>query len=127
VITEVPGPTVVAKPPAAIVATVIVPLDHVTVDVMSFVELSEYVPVAVNCCEPGFATVGVAGVTAIETKFGVTVNTAIFEVTPESVAVMFEVPTATPVARPVAEIVAVAGVAEFQVTVEVMSFIELSE
>ena len=50
---------------------------HVTVLAMSFVELSLYVPVAVNCCVLPATMEGDAGVTAIErsvTPAGVTVR-----------------------------------------------------
>ena len=46
----------------------------------------------------------------------VTVNVKVFEVTPLSVAVMFDVPVPAPLARPVELMVATASVAEFQVT-----------
>ncbi len=39
---------------------------HVTVVVMSCVELSEKVPVAVNCCVVPLAIVGLVGVTDID-------------------------------------------------------------
>ena len=66
----VPPATPVASPPeAAIVAVAGVPEAHVTVDVMSAVVLSLYVPVAVNCCvAPTFRCAGDAGVTAIELR-----------------------------------------------------------
>ena len=56
----------------------------------------------------------------------VTVSAKVFEVTPLNEAVMFELPTATPVARPVVEMVAAAVLEEFQVTVLVMLAVELS-
>src|SRR5438552_13214612 len=66
----VPPATPVASPPeAAIVAVAGVPEAHVTVDVISAVVLSLYVPVAVNCCvAPTFRCAGDAGVTAIEVR-----------------------------------------------------------
>src|SRR5256885_12572923 len=70
VICVVPAATPVASPPDAVmVAVAVVPEAHVTVDVISAVELSLYVPVAVNCCvAPTFKFAGVAGVTAIELR-----------------------------------------------------------
>src|SRR5256885_6408128 len=70
VICVVPAATPVASPPEAVmVAVAVVPDAHVTVVVMSAVELSLYVPVAVNCCvAPTFKFAGVAGVTAIEVR-----------------------------------------------------------
>ena len=78
-------------------------------------------PVAVNCCVSPFGTDGVAGVTAIACKVAaVTVSKSVGEVTPLKLAVMLLVPTPTPVARPVALMVAEPGVAEAQVTWPVM-------
>ena len=70
VICVVPAATPVASPPDAVmVAVAVVPDAHATVAVMSAVELSLYVPVAVNCCvAPTFKFAGVAGVTAIEVR-----------------------------------------------------------
>jgi hypothetical protein len=48
--TALPGPAAVTTPPAVTVATVGLPEVHVTEPVTSFVEASEYVPFAVNCC-----------------------------------------------------------------------------
>jgi len=66
----VPPATPVASPPEAVmVAVAVVPEAHVTVAVISAVELSLYVPVAVNCCvAPTFKFAGVAGVTAMEVR-----------------------------------------------------------
>jgi len=66
----VPLATPVASPPEAVIVAVAgVPDAHVTVAVISAVELSLYVPVAVNCCvAPTFKFAGVAGVTAIEVR-----------------------------------------------------------
>ena len=117
----VPTPAPVARPPAVIVAVVVVAEFHVTVLVMFAVELSLYVPVAVNWCVAPLAIDGVAGVTAIDTSVAaVTVSTSAGEVTPLSAALMSLVPTPAPVARPVVVIVAVVVVAEFHVTVLVM-------
>jgi len=66
----VPAATPVASPPALIVATLVVCEVHVTVLVKFCVELSENVPVAVNCSVALFAIDGFAGVTAIDTSVG---------------------------------------------------------
>ena len=63
------------------------------------------------------AMVGVAGVTEMEVRIGVTVSVAV-PVTPLRVAVMVVEPAATPVARPAAT-VATAGLALVQVAVAV--------
>src|SRR5580765_7470939 len=70
VICVVPCATPVASPPEAVmVAVAVVPEAHTTVAVISAVELSLYVPVAVNCCvAPTFKCAGAAGVTAIEVR-----------------------------------------------------------
>ena len=66
------------------------------------------------------AMVGPAGDTAIETRVGApTVSTSPGEVIPFKVAVIDEVPVATPVARPAALMVATLGVPEVQVAVAV--------
>ena len=73
-------------------------------------------PVAVNCCVAPALIDAVAGVTAIDCSVFVTVNTAAGEVTVPSVAVMLLVPAATPVAKPLALIVATDVVPDVQVT-----------
>ena len=110
-----------------IVATEVVAEAQVTWLVRFSVELSESVPVAVNCWVVPLAMLGLAGVTAIETRTaGLTVST-VEPVTPPSVAVIVDVPVATPVARPAAVIVATEVVADAQVTWLVRSSVELSE
>src|SRR5579859_935482 len=122
VICVVPAATPVARPVAEIVAVAVVPEFQVTVADMSDEVPSLNVPVAVNCCvAPTFKCAGVAGVTAIEVREKTVSVTAGVDVTPACDAVICVVPAATPVARPVAEIVAVAVVPEFQVTVADMS------
>src|SRR6202040_2775178 len=76
------------------------------------VVLSLNVPVAVNCCVAPLVIEGFPGVTAIDTSVaGVTVSS--FEpVMLPTVAEIVEVPAPTPVAKPVALIVATPGVAE---------------
>jgi len=122
----VPAPTVDAKPAALIVATVVVADFHVTVAVMSAVEASLKVPVAVNCCVRPRAMDGLGGVTAIEVSEMTVSVTAGVEVTPPCAAVICVVPAATAVANPVVEIVAVAVEEEFQVTVAETSAVEPS-
>jgi hypothetical protein len=122
----VPTATAVASPLAAIVAVAVLDDAHVTVVVRFCVERSVYVPVAVNCCVRPFATVGLAGVTAMETSVaGCTVSVA-FPVTVPEVAEMVVVPIATVVARPPAAMVAVAVLDEAHVAVTVRSCVEAS-
>jgi hypothetical protein len=69
-----PTPTAVASPcePLAplMVAMAVLEELQVTDAVRTCVDLSLYVPVAVNCCVAPVLTVAVAGVTAIDTKAG---------------------------------------------------------
>jgi hypothetical protein len=66
----VPAATAVASPPEVIVATVVVCEVHIAMLVKFCVELSEKVPVAMNCSVAVIAIVGFAGVTAIDTSVG---------------------------------------------------------
>ena len=71
-------PTPVANPAAVTVAADVVAEAQVTWPVRIWVELSVYVPVAVNCSVSPLATLGLAGVTAIDTSCrGVTVSVSV--------------------------------------------------
>ena len=88
---------------------------------------SESVPVAVNCWVRPLATLGLAGVTAIDwSTAGVTVIT-VEPLMPLSAALIVEVPVPTAVARPAAVIVATEVVADAHVTWLVRFCVELSE
>jgi hypothetical protein len=118
-IVEVPTPAPVASPAALIVAVVVVPELQVTLDVRFCVVPSLNVPVAVNCCVAPLVIDGFAGVTAIDCSVAaVTVSTVEPLIAPD-VALIVEVPTPDPVARPAAVIVAVAVVPEVHVTLDV--------
>jgi hypothetical protein len=65
-IEEVPVATAVARPPVLMVATEVVADAHITLLVRFCVELSLYVPVAVNCWVVPLAMDGLVGVTAID-------------------------------------------------------------
>ena len=65
-----PGLTPVASPAELMVATDVFEDAQVTWLVMFCVLLSEYVPVAVNCCVAPVGMVGFAGVTAIDVSVG---------------------------------------------------------
>jgi hypothetical protein len=125
-IVVVPVARVVARPPAATVAAAAFVEAQVAVVVRSCVEASVYVPVAVNCCLSPLATLGVAGVTAMETSAAALTVSVVFPVTLPEVAVMVVVPVARVVARPLAAMVAVVGVDDAQVTDDVRSSVELS-
>ena len=126
-IVDVPVATPVASPAAVMVATVVVAEAQVTWLVRFCVELSEKVPVAVNCWVKPFAMAGLAGVTAIDCSAGALTVRTVEPVTPLSVALIVDVPVATPVASPAVLIVATDVVAEAQVTWLVRFCVELSE
>jgi len=122
-----PAATAVAKPLALIVATVVVCEVHTAVLVKFCVELSEKVPVAVNCSVAVIAIVGFAGVTAIDTSVGaVTVSVVVPLMAPEAALIVL-VPVPTPVANPPEVIVATVVVSELHVAVLVRFCVELSE
>jgi len=124
VMVEEPAATPVARPPLTIVATDVVPEVQVTCEVIFWVDVSEYVPVAVNCWVFPAGTLGLAGVTAIEDKVAaVTVRVVCPEILPE-VALMVEVPAALAVARPLLTIVATDVVPELQVTCVVIFWVD---
>jgi 1,4-dihydroxy-2-naphthoyl-CoA synthase len=91
------------------------------------VELSEKVPVAVNCLVALLAIEGFAGVTAIDTSVGaVTVNSVVPSTAPEAASILL-IPVAKPVANPPAVIVTTPVVCEVHVAVLVKFCVELSE
>src|ERR1700722_16780689 len=122
----VPTPAPVAKPPAVIVATDGVPDAHVTLPVRFCVELSLYVPVAVNCCVVPLEIVGFAGVTAMDCNVAVVTVSTVEPLTVPRVALIELVPTPAPVAKPPAVIVATEGVADAHVTEPVKFCVVLS-
>jgi hypothetical protein len=123
---EVPVATAVANPAALIVATLVVADAHVTVLVKFCVLLSLKVPVAVNCCVNPLATDGFAGVTAMDCSVAAVTVRVVAPATAPEVALIVEVPTAMAVAKPLAAMVAVAGVAELHVTLPVRFCVLLS-
>lgn len=135
VIVVEPAATDVTFPlePAALLMAATAAVDdfHITVVVRSCVVLSEYVPVAVNCCVVPGAMLGFVGFTAIDTSVA---EVAVSEVEPDmlpDVAVIVVEPVATKVANPLepaALLMAATAVAdELQVTVVVTSCVVLSE
>jgi hypothetical protein len=125
-IVVVPTARVEARPLAAMVAVVVLDDAQVAVEVRFCVEPSVYVPVAVNCCPTPLATLGFAGATATETSTGGSTVSPVVPVTPPDIAEMVVVPAARVVARPVAAMVAAAGVDDAQVAVEVRFCVEPS-
>jgi hypothetical protein len=77
------------------------------------------VPVAVNCCVAPLVIDGFAGVTAIDCSVAAVTVRSVEPEIDDDVAVIVEVPTPAPEARPAALIVAVEVVPEDQVTVDV--------
>jgi len=100
---------------------------HVAPLVKFCVELSENVPVAVNCCFVPFAIEGFAGVTAIDTSVAAVTVRVVEPVMPAETALIVLVPAATPVANPPAVIVATVVVTELHVAPLVKFCVELSE
>lgn len=128
VITVVPGLTVLADPELLMVATVATDEVQVTWPVRIIVLLSLNVPVAVNCCALPWVTVGLLGVTAIDTRVALdTASVAAGLLTmPANTAVIDVCPGATPVVKPgcpgALPIVANDGWLEAQVTFVVRSW-----
>jgi hypothetical protein len=114
----------VANPPAAIVATVVFDDVHVAVEVRSNVDLSLYVPVAVNCVRVPTGTEAFAGVTAIDSSTGAVTVRAAFPATPFIVAEIVVDPCFKVVADPPA-IVATVVSDEAHVAVAVRSLVVL--
>jgi len=105
------------------------PLDpHVTDVVMFAVAPSVYVPVAVNCCVPPAATVGVAGLMLIDVTVACVTSSDAVPLTEPFFAVMVVVPTAALLTRPVELIVATVALEEDQVVrgEDERSWLELS-
>jgi hypothetical protein len=122
----VPAFSADARPPLVIVPVVDVPEAHVTLPVRFCVELSLYVPVAVNCCVPPAVTVGFAGVTAMDTSVAAVTVSVVLPTIPPLVAEIELVPAFSADARPPLLIVAVAVVPEAHVTLPVRFCVELS-
>jgi hypothetical protein len=125
-ITDVPIPTPVARPPGLTVATLIVPDDQVTDAVISCDVPSENVPVAVNCFVSPLAMLGLAGVIVIELRVAAVTVSSVFPDLIPDVAVITDVPTPIPVARPLVGrplgfTIATPVVPELQVTEAVIS------
>jgi hypothetical protein len=97
---------------------------HVTEPVKFCVELSENVPVAVNCCVVPLAIEGFAGVTAIDTSVAEVTVSKVDPLTFPEVAMIVLVPTAFAVAIPPVVIVAAFVFWDCQLTEPVRFFVE---
>ena len=124
---DVPVANPLARPAAEIVAVEAVPDAQVTRLVRFSVELSENMPVAVNCSVSPFGRLGLAGVTTIDTRVTLLTVSTVWPVTLPDVALIEDVPAASPLARPAEVMVATEVVADAQVTMLVRSSVELSE
>ena len=131
-----PIATLVAKPalprPLLAVATPVFDELQVTALVKSCVELSLYVPIAVNCCAVPSAIEGWSGVTEIEVRIAVLMLRTVEPLIPlsGSITPIVVEPKATLVARPLLPAallaVATAVIDELHVTELVRSCVELS-
>jgi hypothetical protein len=119
--------TPLATPVELTVATDVAADAHVTSLVRSRVESSENVPMAVKASVSPFGRLGLAGVTAIDSRVTLLPVSTVDPLTPSSVAEIVVVPGPTPVARPVAVIVATAVVPDVQVAALVRFSVEPSE
>src|SRR6516165_8710371 len=126
-ILELPVPLAVAKPAAVMVATVVSAEAQVTWVVRTCVELSEYVPVAVNCWVVPLAMLGLAGVRAIDSRAAAVTVSVVEPLMLPMVALILELPVPLAVAKPAAVMVATVVAAEAQVTWVVRTCVELSE
>jgi hypothetical protein len=131
VMVEEPAATPLTKPAALTVAFAIVEEDQVTRSVTSQVLASLFVPVARSCCVVFTGTVGLLGVTAIET--GVAHTLALVTVIwveaekPSELAVTVATPVAPPVTTPAALTDALVESDELHVTEDVKSLVVPSE
>jgi hypothetical protein len=131
VIVAEPAATPFTRPVALTVAFAIVEDDQVTRSVTSQVLASVFVPVAVSCCVVFTGTVGLVGVTAMETGVAqtfalVTVIWADAEKLPDCAETLVT-PVALPVTTPAALTDAVVVFAELHVTEAVRSLLLPSE
>ena len=125
-----PALIVVARPcePATfeICATVMSDEAHITCAVRSCVVLSLNVPIAVNCWVRPRGTLGLVGVTAIDSSTAAVTVSSVEPVTVPSDAVIMDTPALLVWTRPVASTVAVVVEPDAQVTCAVRSCVELS-
>jgi hypothetical protein len=119
VIVDDPTPAPVAKPAAVIVAVAVFDEVHVAVLVRFWVVPSLKVPVAVNCWVAPLVIDGFVGVTAIDWRVAAVTVSVVEPAMEDDVAVIVEVPTVAPVAKPAAVMVAEAVLDELHVALVV--------
>ena len=122
-----PGLTAVASPLLLIVAHVVSDDFQVTPEVKISVDLSDNVPVAVNCSVLPVARLVFAGVTAIDTSVAAVTVSPVDPVIPSNAAEIVTGPGLTAVASPLLLIVAHVVSDDFQVTPEVKISVDLSD
>jgi hypothetical protein len=116
---EDPTPAPVARPAAVIVAVAVFDELHVAVVVRFWVVPSLKVPVAVNCWVAPLVIDGFVGVTAIDWSVAAVTVSVVEPAMEDDVAVIVEVPTVAPVAKPAAVMVAEAVLDELHVALVV--------
>ena len=122
----VPADTPVVNPPTVIVATPVVCDVQVTELVKFSVELSENVPVAVNCFVVPLAIERFAGVTAIDISVADVTVSKVDPLTLPDAAMIVLVPAALAVAIPLGAIVTAFVFWDCQLTEPVRFFVEPS-
>lgn len=90
----------VARPLLDMVATDWFDELQVTVDVIFSKLLSEYIPIALNCCVVPLTMVGLTGMTVMDDKVGALIVNVVAPDNPFNAALIVLEPTATPVASP---------------------------
>jgi len=113
-----PGAAPFAKPLLLMVATVPSDEIHVTVLVMSWLDPSLNVPVAVNCWGTPAGTVALLGLTAIAVRTALVMVTVLLLLIVAVLAEMVTLPRPTEITKPVLSIVAIFGSDEVHVTEE---------
>jgi hypothetical protein len=127
VISVVPAALLVAIPSEDIVATLVLELVQVTVEVIIETTPFEKVPATTNrWTEPNVKSAGDAGDIAMEDNVA-TGNFAAGLVNPDMAAVISVLPSLMPAANPFEDMVATPASELNHVTLEVMSTVELSE
>ena len=116
----VPVPCAVAKPLLAIVATLVSDDFQVTAFVMSTVDPSSSVPMAVNCFVSPEVIEALVGLIAMERKFATVTVTLVEPLIVTEVAVTLIVPYETPDTKPLSDTVATVVSSEDQLTELVM-------
>ena len=122
-----PGEFPVTEPVAVMVAIMGAELAHFDVKVASSFELSEKVAIAVNCWVPFTDNLNGDCCSIVTAVIVTTGNVVAVELIPENDAVICVLPKAAAVTNPLEEMAATVVSELFQITPEVISFVDLSE